>query len=75
MVCSAPIIGCRRAGEQFAGLHGRQALKARGQRSGPARAEDAGLGDAGEGDGVGLMATQHLEMRLVLAASEPHMAT
>ena len=72
MVNSAPIIGCRRGGEQFAGLHGRQA---RGERSGPARAEDAGLGDAGEGDGVGLMATQHLEMRLVLAASEPHMAT
>ena len=34
---------------------------------GSARTEQARLGDTGDGDGVGLVAAQHEEMRVVLA--------
>ena len=53
--CSDFIGGC----EVFARLHRRQALQARGIGRGPARAEQARFGDAGDGDGVGLVAAQH----------------
>ena len=40
-------------GEEFTQLHGGQALQAGRVGCGPARAEKAGLGNAGDGDGVG----------------------
>ena len=66
--------GLKGGGEEFARLHGRQALQARGVGCGPARAEQAGFGDARDGDSIGLVATQHEEMRVVLSDSEADMA-
>jgi hypothetical protein len=68
--CSDFVGGC----EEFARLHGRQALQAGRVGCRPARAEEAGLGDAGHGDGVGLVAAQHEEMRIVLADREADVA-
>ena len=48
--------------EEFARLHGRQPLQAARVGCGPARAKKAGLGDAGDGDGVGLVATEDVEV-------------
>ncbi len=60
-------------GEEFARLHGRQALQAGREGHGPARAEEAGLDDAGDGNGVGLVAAEDEEIRVVLADSEADM--
>ena len=62
-------------GEEFAGLHRRQSLEAGWKGRRPARADQAGFGDTGDGDGVGLVAAQHEEMRVVLAEDEDDMAT
>ena len=61
-------------GEEFALRHGRQALRAGRKGCGPARAKEARLGDAGYGDGIGLVAAQDEEMRIVLADGETNMA-
>ena len=61
-------------GEEFARLHGEQALQAGRVGRGPARAKEAGLGDTGDGDGVGLVAAEDEEMRVVLADGETDMA-
>jgi hypothetical protein len=63
-------IGCC---EEFARLHCRQSLQAGRKRCGQARAEQAGLGDAGDGDGIGLVAAKHVEMRDVLPDREADM--
>ena len=60
--------------EEFARLHGRQALWAGRVSRGPARAEEARLGDPGDGDGVGLVAAEDEEVRVVLAHGEADMA-
>ena len=60
--------------EEFARLHGRQALLAGWIGRGPARAQEAWLGDAGDGDGVGLVAAEHVEMRVILAEREADVA-
>ena len=36
-------------------------------RRGPARTEEVGFGDAGNGHGIGLVASQHVEMLVLLA--------
>lgn len=69
---SSDFIGGR---EEFALLHGRQALKSGWEGGGPARAEETGLGDAGDGDGVGLVAAEDEEVRVVLSDSKADMAT
>ena len=61
-------------GEEFARLHGRQALQAGWEGEGPARTEQARLGDACDGDCVGLVAAQDEEMRVVLADGKADMA-
>jgi hypothetical protein len=61
-------------GKECAGLHRWQALCADGNGSWPACAEEAGLGDPGDGDCVGLVATEDVEMRVVLADGEADMA-
>jgi len=60
--------------EEFTGLHGRQALQAGREGRRPARAKEARLGDAGNGDGVRLVASEHVEMRVVLAYGKTDMA-
>ena len=60
--------------EEFARPHRRQALGAGWIGRRPARAEKAGFGDAGDGNGFGLVAAQHVEMRVVLADCEADMA-
>ena len=60
--------------EEFARLHRRQALQTGRVGCGPARAEEAGFGDASDGDCIGLVATKDEEMRVVLAHSEADMA-
>ena len=61
-------------GEEFARPRGRQALLAGRNRGGPARAEEAGFGDASDSDGVRLIAAEDVEMRFVLADGEADMA-
>ncbi len=61
-------------GEEFARLHGREALISGRESCRPARAEEAGLGDAGDGDGIGLVAAEDVEMRVVLADGEADVA-
>ena len=68
--CSDFIGNC----EKFARFHRRQALQAGRVGCWPARAEEAGLGDPGDGDSVGLVAAQHVEMLVVLADRETDMA-
>ena len=68
--CSDFIGGC----EEFTRLHGRQALMAGWVADGPARAEQAGFGDAGDGDGIGLVAAENEEIRVVLADREADVA-
>ena len=53
-------------GEEFARFQGRQALQAGQVAHRPARARQSGLGDAGDGDGVGAVAAEDEEMRVVL---------
>ena len=61
--------------EEFARFHGRQALGAGRIGRGPARAEEAGFGDLGDGDGVGLVAAQQEEMRVVLAERSSYLTS
>ena len=61
-------------GEKCARPYGRQALRANGKSRGPARVRQARLGDAGHGDGSGLVATRHEEMRVVLTQGKADMA-
>lgn len=60
--------------EEFARPHGRQALGVGWEGGGPARAEQAGFGDPGDGDGIGLVAAKDVEMRVVLTKGEADMA-
>ena len=68
--CSDFIDGC----EEFAGLHCSQALLPGWDGDRPARAKEAGLGDAGDGDSIELVAAEHVKMRVVLSHRETHMA-
>lgn len=61
--------------ENFARLHGRQALQSGRVSCGPTHAEEARLGDPGDGDGIRLVAAQHVEVGVVLTDGETHMAT
>ena len=61
-------------GEEFAWLHGRQALRTGREGCWPARAEQAGFSDAGDGDGVGLVAAEDEEVRVVLTDGKADMA-
>ena len=62
-------------GEELARLHGRQALQAGRVGGRPARTEQAGLGDPGDGDGVGLVAAEDVEVRVVLIYGEADVTT
>ena len=69
-ISSSDFIG---GGEEFARLHVRQALQAGRVGRGPARAEQARFGDAGDGDGIALVAAEDEKVRVVLPHREADM--
>ena len=61
-------------GEECTGFHGWQAFMARRERYGPARAKQTGSRNSRDVYGAGLVAAQHVQMRVILTHRKADMA-